>query len=301
MATNLEYDPSKVHCPDFASADYDFMRVALIGDVNSPDITTDEQAAQRLASQWLATNRALRDRYQAEQQQIQALEEQRAQEAADAERKRLEEEKQDEEEKAKELERKKAPLFRFQQGASIQSIPPPIHPYAKKLITMRKYVPLWYFTLDARLEGKRFTSESIDNSRLLLSPDDEDSNNPSLKLVGSHTARASPNAVPDSHLPWAQIFRAKNGFLDALKLGNYPNEFIAMFAGFYTNMDMHREMDEVDGERVMAHYHNEMRIAWYDAMDRGKPFDLAVISENVSTQTLTDFNTHSSLSQLAEC
>ncbi|KAJ3846165.1 hypothetical protein EV368DRAFT_70136 [Lentinula lateritia] len=88
-------------------------------------------------------------------------------------------------------------------------------------------------------------------------------------------------ASPKELLSWSQVMRAKSTFLNALHLGTYPSDFIAMFATFYTNMDIHRELREQDGEKVMAYYHAEMRLAWYDAMERGEPFDLSVIAEPV--------------------
>ncbi|KAJ4497327.1 hypothetical protein C8R41DRAFT_865637 [Lentinula lateritia] len=102
-----------------------------------------------------------------------------------------------------------------------------------------------------------------------------------LCIAQSQHISASPNAIPDSQLSWPQVMRAKSAFLNALRLGTWPDDFIAMFAGFYGNMDMHRELQEQDGDRVMAHYHAEMRLAWYDAMERKEPFDLSIISDRV--------------------
>ncbi|KAJ4494028.1 hypothetical protein C8J55DRAFT_447914 [Lentinula edodes] len=156
------------------------------------------------------------------------------------------------------------PIYSFQKGVGVESIPLQVHPYAKKMMTARKYVPLWYFLPDAVTKAKDRSKDS---------------------LVGSHTVRASPNAIPDSRLSWPQVMRAKSAFLNTLRLGAWPDDHISMFAAFYINMDMHSELQEQDGDQVMAHYHAEMRLAWYDAMERKEPFDLSVISNRVLAES----------------
>ncbi|KAJ3992873.1 hypothetical protein F5050DRAFT_1549143, partial [Lentinula boryana] len=130
-------------------------------------------------------------------------------------------------------------------------------PYAKKLMASRKYVPLWYFLPEATAEAKERNKEAIDSNRFQIAMDETDSSNSSLTLVGSHTVRASPNAVPDSRLSWDQVMRAKSSFLNALSYGDFTNDFVKMFAGFYTGMDMHPELREEHGDKVLALYHAE--------------------------------------------
>lgn len=73
--------------------------------------------------------------------------------------------------------------------------------------------------------------------------------------------------------------RAKSSFLNALPLGDFTEDFVKMFAGFYTGMDVHPELREENGDRVLALYHAEMRRAWYEFFELKEPFDLAVFSE----------------------
>ncbi|KAJ4496522.1 hypothetical protein C8R41DRAFT_761944, partial [Lentinula lateritia] len=155
-------------------------------------------------------------------------------------------------------------------------------PYAKKMMTTQKYVPLWYFLPDAAIKAKERSKDSLDTNHLQFAIEDGDTlSGSTVSLVGSHTVRASPNAIPDSRLSWPQVMQAKSAFLNVLGHGTWPNDYIAMFGAFYINMDMHRELQEQDGDGVMAHYHAEMRLAWYDAMERKGPFDLSVISDQV--------------------
>ncbi|KIK63652.1 hypothetical protein GYMLUDRAFT_446731 [Collybiopsis luxurians FD-317 M1] len=178
----------------------------------------------------------------------------------------------------KKANKERTPLCSFTRGVGVNSIPQQIHPYAEKMMTARKYVPLWYFLPEATAEAKERSKDAIDTNRFQVAMDDDNTKS-KLTLVGSHTVRASPNAVPDSCLTWEQAMRAKSTFLSALSLGEFTDDFVAMFAGFYTGMDMHPEMQELYGGRVMAHYHAEMRRAWYGAFEHRKPFDLAVFSE----------------------
>ncbi|KAJ4476574.1 hypothetical protein C8R41DRAFT_745415, partial [Lentinula lateritia] len=131
-------------------------------------------------------------------------------------------------------------------------------PYAKKMMTARKYVPLWYFLPDAAVEAKERSKESLDTNHLQFAVEDGDSlAGSTVSLIGSHSVRASLNAIPDSQLSWTQVMQAKSAFLNALGPGTWPDDFVAMFAGFYSNMDMHRKLQEQDGDQVLAHYHTK--------------------------------------------
>ncbi|KAJ3806339.1 hypothetical protein F5876DRAFT_80789, partial [Lentinula aff. lateritia] len=279
-------DPSKIPAIDFTSDAYTFIRNALIADVGTPEINTDELAALRLKAQWEAHIESLRTQYETQLQEAEALREQSRQEAADAKRIAAAELQEKEKELTKGAEKKRLPIYSFQKGVGVDSIPLQLHPYAKKMMSARKYMPLWYFLPDAASEAKERSKDSLDTNHLQFTV--EDSNNLSgstVSLVGSHTVRASPNAIPDSRLSWPQVMRAKSAFLNALDLGTWPDNYILMFGAFYINMDMHRELQEQDGDRVMAHYHAEMCMAWYDAMERKEPFDLSVISDRVFAES----------------
>ena len=53
-------------------------------------------------------------------------------------------------------------------------------------------------------------------------------------------------------------------------------------------MDMHEELRENDGDKVMALYHALMRQAWYDDVEAGTPWDLSVISDKVMDKSRRD-------------
>ncbi|KAJ3859480.1 hypothetical protein EV359DRAFT_68123 [Lentinula novae-zelandiae] len=282
MAEHLDFDPAKIPAPDFAGEAYAFMRIALVANANTPEVTTNELAIQRLKEQWEAHIGGLRTQYQAQLQEAQTLREQNRQEALEAEKLAEAERQEKEKELSKEAEKKRLPIYSFQKGLGVDSIPLQLHPYAKKMMTAHKYVPLWYFLPDAATEAKERSKESLDTNHLQFAVEDGGSiTGSSISLVRSHSVCASPNAIPDSQLSWSQVMRAKSAFLNALQLGTWPDSFIAILAGFYSNMDMHRELQEQDGDRVMAHYHAEMQLAWYNAMERKDLFDLSMISDGV--------------------
>ncbi|KAJ3729979.1 hypothetical protein DFJ43DRAFT_1225284 [Lentinula guzmanii] len=280
MTDRLNFDPRNIPLPDFSSNTYATIRRALIADEGSPGITSEAEAQQHLRDQWEEENGALCARYIAQLEEDQAITEARNEEAAEEQRIKDAERKAREDELAKKAEEKRTPLYSFKQGVGVGYIRQQIHPYAKKLMAARKYVPLWYFLPEATAEAKERNKEAIDTNRFQISMDETDSSNSSLTLVGSHTVRASPNAVPDSRLSWDQVMRAKSSFLNALSYGDFTNDFIKMFAGFYTGMDMHPELREEHGDKVLALYHAEMRRAWYEGFEQKEPFDLAVFSED---------------------
>ncbi|KAF9059443.1 hypothetical protein BDP27DRAFT_1500774 [Rhodocollybia butyracea] len=249
MANRIELDPSKIPCPEFAGDTSSFVRNALISDANMPDITTDALATQKLREQWQAENTALQALYQAQTQADQALAEQQAQE--------------------EEAARRAVAVEREQREA--------------EMIAARKYFTLWHLLPEASQEARERSRDTSETNRFqLVTNDNTNSSNPTLTLIGFHNSRASPNAIPDSKLSWAQVQRAKSAFLQALvPIGNYNPEYVQMFAEFYTNMDMHRELQQTNGDLVMALYHAEMRFAFYEAVKRQKPFDLSVIAEDI--------------------
>ncbi|KAJ3901832.1 hypothetical protein F5879DRAFT_1046275 [Lentinula edodes] len=279
MANRIDFDPAKIPCPDFSSNLYDVIRNALIADANTPDITNNEQAILKLRSQWEAENANLRAQYQAQLQEEQVAGERRRADEEESTRQREAEERDKEAELAKEMEKKRTPLPNFKQGVGHRSVPHHYHPYAEKLMTTRKYVPLWYFLPDAEREARERMREVVDNNRFEFESDPTSASSTPLTLISTTSVRASPNALPDLRLTWNQVMRAKSGFLGALSLGAFPDKHVDMFAQFFVNMEMHPELRKTNGERTMALYQAETRLSWYKDNEKGDPFDLAVIME----------------------
>ncbi|KAE9388382.1 hypothetical protein BT96DRAFT_947662 [Gymnopus androsaceus JB14] len=280
MAERLEFDPRNIPSPDYSNNTYATIRRALVADANPPNISTEAEAEQHLRDQWDEENRALRERYKIQLEEDRAVEEARREAVAEAQPLQEAERKAKEAELAKKVDKKRTLLCSFKPGEGVGYIPQQLHPYAKKLMAARKYVPLWYFLPEATAEAKERSREAVDTNRFQIAMDGTDSTSSSLTLVRSHRVQASPNAIPDSRLTWDQVMRAKSSFLNALLHGELTEDFVKMFAGFYMGMDMHPELREVHGDQVLALYHAEMRRAWYERFKQRKPFDLAVFSED---------------------
>ncbi|KAF9026726.1 hypothetical protein BDZ89DRAFT_1261279 [Hymenopellis radicata] len=273
----LAFDPSLIPCPDFTGPSNQPLRQALISDAATADVTNEEEAAAHLRQIWETDNAALRAQYQLQVEADLALVEQRKQQEEDARKLEQEQLRKKEEESRLEMEKKRTPLYGFSESAGITSIREQLHPYAKKQMTARKYCPLWYFLPEASREAADIVRHSTDESIISIGKD----SGGKLAFQASSASRTSPNAIPDIKLSWKQISAAKNAFLGALHLGNYPDSYITMFSAFYVNMEMAPELREEDGEAVMALYHAWMRQEWYDRNEQGSPFNLALISPEV--------------------
>lgn len=272
MAERMEFDPRSIPRPNFASNRYTTLRRALVAHAELSQINTEAEAEQYLGEKWEEENEAFRAQYEVKLEEDRAIEEARRQEEAKAQRAK-------EAELTKKAAERRTPLYSFKRGVGVGYIPQQIHPYARKLMVARKYIPLWYFLPEATTEANERSKETFNTNYSQIATDDADSSSSSLTQVGSQTARASPNAIPDTLLTWGQVMRAKGSFLNALPLGDFTEDFVKMFAGFYTGMDMHPELREEHGDKVLALYHAEMRRAWYDLFEQKKPFDLAVFSQ----------------------
>ncbi|KAJ3753278.1 hypothetical protein EV360DRAFT_74638 [Lentinula raphanica] len=272
--------------PDFTSNRHATSRRGLIRDPESPDIQNDEQAAQFLRAQWEEDHAHLINRYQAQIQADEAEAAQKRQEEEEAAKRKEEEQHQHDLEVAQKQEKRRAPLFDFQPGIVIDTLPDHLHPYALKRVNQRKFVGLWYFTADTYQEATEHRQKPEMNVFKLAAEDEDNRGGRAapFTLLGTHSERPSPNAKLDKDLTWEQILRAKTTFLDALPGRGYPEKFIDMFAKFYVNMELHLELKKPEGDKIMILYHAEMRRAWYLANQQGKTFDLATISERILQQ-----------------
>ncbi|KAJ3991774.1 hypothetical protein F5050DRAFT_1715807 [Lentinula boryana] len=244
-------------CPDFTDEFHAAFRNALIIDPNHAGVTNDQEAASHLKGQWEVAQ-VLADQEEVDRRREEADELQKQRETEDRERVL---------EQAKEVEKKR--------------IPPTvsIHPYTEKLMSARKYVPLWYFLPEAALEAKERAKEVLDMNHYQIANKGGESSSSALVLVGTHSIRASPNAVPDAKLTWSQVILARGAFLKALSLGDWPNEHVKMFAEFFACMDTSEELNAKGGVRALVLYQAEMRMDWFKANERQKPYDLAVTNK----------------------
>ncbi|KAJ3744205.1 hypothetical protein DFH05DRAFT_1616051 [Lentinula detonsa] len=281
MANRLEFDPALMPCPDFTDDFYAAFRNSLIIDPNHVGVTDNQEAARLLKEQWEVVNARLRDQYQAQVLADQEEADQRRQEAEEVQKQRDAEDRERMSEQAREVEKKRIPVYSFVAGQGSHRRPLRIHPYAEKLMSARKYVPLWYFLPDAALEAEERAKEVLDTNHYQIANEGGEFSNSALVLVGTHSIRASPNAIPDAKLTWSQVILARGLYLKALSLGAWPNGHIKMFAEFFACMDTSEELNAKGGVRALVLYQAEMRMDWFKANERQKPYDLAVTNGEV--------------------
>ncbi|KAJ3970422.1 hypothetical protein EV361DRAFT_283874 [Lentinula raphanica] len=276
MADRLKFDPALVPCPDFSDEFYAAFRNSLIIDPNHAGITNNQEAARHLKEKWEVVNTRMREQYQAQVLADQEEADQRREEAEALQRQREAEDRERVLEQAREVEKKRIPAYSFVAGEGAHRKPLRIHPYAEKLMSARKYVPLWYFLPDAALEAEERAKEVLDTNHYQIANEGGESSNSALVLVGTHSIRASPNAIPDARLTWSQVILARGAYLKALSLGAWPSEHVKMFAEFFACMDTSEELNAKGGVRALVLYQAEMRMDWFKANERQKPYDLAV-------------------------
>ncbi|KAJ3924724.1 MAG: hypothetical protein NXY57DRAFT_1044697, partial [Lentinula lateritia] len=164
---------------------FSFCQYRIDTHANTPEVTTNELAAQRLKDQWEIHIEELRTQYQTQLRQAETLREQRRQEAAEAEKILKAERQEKEKELSKEAEKKRFPIYSFQKGLGVDSVPLQLHPYMKKMMTVRKYVP---FLPDAAVEAKERSKESLDTNHLQFTVENGDSlSGSTVSLAGSHS------------------------------------------------------------------------------------------------------------------
>ncbi|KAJ3835130.1 hypothetical protein F5878DRAFT_628782 [Lentinula raphanica] len=276
MANRLEFDPALIPCPDFSDEFYAAFRNSLIIDPNHAGITNNQEAARHLKEQWEVVNTRQREQYQAQVLADQEEADRRREEAEVLQRQREAEDRERVLEQAREVEKKRIPAYSFVAGQGAHRKPLRIHPYAEKLMSARKYVPLWYFLPDAAAEAEERAKEVLDTNHYQIANEGGESSSSALVLVGTHSIRASPNAIPDAKLTWSQVILARGAYLKALSLGAWPNEHVKMFAEFFACMDTSEELNAKGGVRALVLYQAEMRMDWFKANERQKPYDLSV-------------------------
>ncbi|KAF5339495.1 hypothetical protein D9757_014698 [Collybiopsis confluens] len=281
MPNRILIDPDLIPCPEFDSPLYTALRNALIADPGSPNITTVEEATEKLREQWEEDIRAQKEKYQEQLEGDRRAAEEEQEQEEEARRKKEEEQQLRDLEIAKEKEKKRAPIFDFVKGSTIDELPQRLHPYAEKKMKERAFVELWYFTPEASKEA-RSRRRMVETNRYEISTDGGDAGGTSaITILGTHSTRPSPNAMADEELSWGQIHLAKTPYLNALSLGNLPPGHKVMWAEFYAKMETHPELQEEDGLLTMGLYHAEMRRAWFERNELGRPFDVATISEKI--------------------
>ncbi|PBK97132.1 hypothetical protein ARMGADRAFT_923270 [Armillaria gallica] len=258
----LIIDPHLIPCPDFAAADYAFIRDAL----KSANNLSNDDAVARLTQDWTARNSKDRDIWdaqaRADQDAVDLAKKKTEQATADA-RMVLEKEKETEK---KEKDKKRPKLGNFDPLLKVvKEADPILHPYAQKQLSDYKYCPLWYFTKMSASEASTIVNT--------LAPDtlnlQQDSGSGSLSFQSSSTIKPSKNALADKDLSWSQFSYAYAWFLHAIDAANWPKPTIQMFASMFLSLTLHAFRQRANGEKTLLVYANDTRRQWHRDIEEG--------------------------------
>lgn len=298
MADRLHVDPNLAEMPDFASEDFHLIRATLS---NSLNITNDE-ATTSLQGSWTAGNNRKKERWQQQLQADQleedarraAAEEEEAQQLQierDAEDQARRQRDQEAEEERREKERKKPklnPMIR-NKPVSTTSITQP-SAYARERLKQRKYVELYYFTIEGCEEAARYDHTIAKDTFTISTIDDI----MSLKPTNSLRSR---NIIPDEKLTFSQMTVAKNLLLSHMSNQGWDYDLTLSLAEFFIKLEAHAKRRIPGGEAALLLYQAEVRREWHAALSGPDPnamFDISFINEERLNLTLMDFHTRES-------
>jgi hypothetical protein len=273
----IPYDPALEKVPDFSIERHARERRYLINDEDLPDITTNEQAAEYLLLEWAKDNRERKETYNRQQEADRALEMQRRQQDQEAAKlAQAEADRQREEDLAKK-EKKRQPVYAIDHAQSVGIVLPRFSPYVMEKARAREYIELAHFLPEYQQNFGDQPILSSEESRLEFS--EMDDGRITLQRSTASSARRVP---PDMKLTWTQILTAQKGLIEALQIGNYPNEVVLMFMEFFVVMLMCNERVSDFDNKAMVRYAHIARREWHDRMMYdGVAFNLALFDKDL--------------------
>ncbi|KAJ7152338.1 hypothetical protein C8R46DRAFT_1302569 [Mycena filopes] len=264
-------DPHLQICPDFASTNFDGIRIAIIGTGTS----TDAEAAETLRAAWQTTTDAQKALWDHQvQQDRDAADALREVAAAAAEQLRLAAEKQEEAEKKEAM--KKAPkLADFDEtkgvGDHIRSRP---SPFAVKKLDEFLYIELYYFSPEGCADAADQQRSVAEDGFALAHTDD------ALALRPISSFRASRNVIKDN-LTWRQMEMGANGLLEQMTRSGWSDKHTRSVATFFYNLSRHPFRELKHGEVILLIYQASARRDWHDALRKGEGFNIALFNDNL--------------------
>ncbi|KAJ7847774.1 hypothetical protein B0H13DRAFT_1645969, partial [Mycena leptocephala] len=273
-------DPSLTTCPDFSSAAFQAIRLAVDPD-DAAAITqltnSWQQDIDRLKVQWAAQVEADKRTQEAEDARLQDEADQAAADAA----KIAEEEK-------LEAEKKKPKLGDF----DVTSAPPsfvesPISAFAQRKLERREYCPLWPFTpagLKETAEARLSSNDDI--SALKLSRDDDNQ----LTVQSGPSSSAHKNMVRDEHLTWRQFSLGNIRYIKEIVRADWPRAHVEALTQFFYILDQHDLHNlETDGENIIKIYADRLRAEWFRTLGTSQSFNIAIIEEKIMAKISDEY------------
>lgn len=272
----ITVDPNTLQAPDYMSAQLSAPRNALKAVLPT---LTDDEAAAALLSAWQAS-------------QTQKLAEWTAQLAADTLQRAVEQQRADDErvqgearhakevadaqeEDRKKNRRKFVPLVPRTKTGMLVRLP---LPYATRRLEKCEWVPMWFYTPDGFKAASAANGRGDDDPMTLMKNEDG-------SLSTASNVRAPKGTVADKDLSFEFFCLASVNMLDAMKSAGWPDERIAMFASFWSEIQEHalRYSGEELDRQVLLLYQEEERRRWHhaEASASDAPYDMSHVDAEI--------------------
>jgi hypothetical protein len=275
----IQFDPSLLECPDFASDIYAAARAPFVNPT-----TTEQEAIQLLKAFWTAGNDADKAKWQQQENDDNAAlaEARRLQSEADVIRAQVEI---DEAEtlKKEEMKKNKAKYLPIP-DRDVPTIAPVIASnYAIRKMEKGLYVELWYYTNEG-LDDALHNSNTVDDEAMVMLRQP----NGSTSWVPAASAKTASGVSDDKDIRWEDFCQAAPRMIVVMEEADWPQDRITMLAKFWGNLQVHElrsSRDPLDQKALLV-YQAEQRRLWHLAIasPRGA-YNLSRINEEIMRKT----------------
>jgi hypothetical protein len=275
----IQFNPSLLECPDFASPTYAATRAPLIN-----DNTTEEAAIQFLRNIWTAGNEADKVRWQTQVDEDNVLRAEQLRVQTEADDLRVQAEVEEAEALRKEDLKKNKSKYIPIPDREVPTVAPVFASnYAIRKMEKGLYVELWYYTNAGLDEAMRNSNTTDDEAMVMLRLP-----NGSTSWVPAAATRTASTVTDDKNILWEDFCQAAPRMIVAMEEADWPQERVAMLAKFWGNLQVHElrsSRDPLD-QKTLIVYQAEQRRLWHLAISSPQgAYNLARINEEILKKT----------------
>lgn len=252
--------------PDFADADYEVLRDALINGAVAADHIA---AAAYLNGTWIAGSVRKQAAWEAQELEDSQL----VQEELEQERQMLEDAVEAQRAEARARRPKVIPIDRTRKIGDVILMRPCT--YALNLLEKVLICPLWYFTQTGLNEAAHNAQNpGLDEVFGLTRTE----GGVTIKTVNS--SAASPNAILDRYLSWRDYSIAQISLLQNMKACGWDESYVEMMHEFFQTINLSPMRNQVDGrgDEILLLYQARTRQHWHDGLKQGINLDLSELN-----------------------
>ena len=275
----LLLNPNDALCPDYEADIYEAARDPFVID----GITLD-QAANILATVWVANNAVDRVLWQ-EQADADALaSEERQRDTKDARILAEEDAAQEKAEQRRDEVKKNKSKYTPIPARPVPKRPPVIAShYASRKMDKGEYVPIWYYTNRGLEDALRSYDTADDDAMTILKNDDG-----STSLIPTASAKDSKRLVNNQDLGWEDFCVAAPRMIEAMGRADWPQPRIRMMAAFWSNLQTHpyRSSPNALDLKTLLVYQAEQWCLWHFTITTPNcGYDLSELNEELLCET----------------